>query len=178
MEFQEYKQQFDASFAKVKPGDFIREMEALGYRFEDIDALGYNAKDTNHTMDNEDVEQAKFVAWLGENLRWNNTWHHWNDVEGNIFKNDQVYAHYVRNCITEDAFESILFEMGFRDESCGNYVGWIRDAGIPDVIRVCRTDTVKPGKYDISIGNAKPVTVGRCPGDVLDMVTAMCTCRQ
>ncbi len=36
MEFQEYKQQFDASFAKVKPGDFVREMEALGYKFDDI----------------------------------------------------------------------------------------------------------------------------------------------
>jgi len=35
MTFENYKKQFDDSFSKVKPADFVKKMEGLGYEFED-----------------------------------------------------------------------------------------------------------------------------------------------
>ena len=34
MEFEDYKKQFDTSFSKVDPKEFIKEMEDLGYEFD------------------------------------------------------------------------------------------------------------------------------------------------
>lgn len=69
MEFEEYKQQFDASFAKVKPGDFVREMEALGYKFDDIrentdpimkDPIYEEYKDL---VERDELDQALYVLF-------------------------------------------------------------------------------------------------------------------
>jgi len=37
IDFETFKKMFDESFAKVKPEDFIKQMEALGYEFESIE---------------------------------------------------------------------------------------------------------------------------------------------
>lgn len=37
MDFEEFKIQFDNGFAKVIPAEFVKEMESLGYVFEDIE---------------------------------------------------------------------------------------------------------------------------------------------
>ena len=37
MNFEEYKIEFDKSFSKVDPKDFIKEMENLGYEFDPIE---------------------------------------------------------------------------------------------------------------------------------------------
>lgn len=36
MSFEKFKQQFDSSFSKVDPKEFVKKMEQLGYRFENI----------------------------------------------------------------------------------------------------------------------------------------------
>jgi len=38
MNFDSYKQQFDRSFSKVSPNDFVKEMESLGYKFGNVES--------------------------------------------------------------------------------------------------------------------------------------------
>ena len=37
VDFAAYKEEFDASFSKVKPEDFVKKMEGLGYNLKDIE---------------------------------------------------------------------------------------------------------------------------------------------
>jgi hypothetical protein len=48
MDFDKYKKMFDESFGKVAPSEFIRQMESLGYKFENIEK-----SNSNNTYDPE-----------------------------------------------------------------------------------------------------------------------------
>jgi len=47
IDFESYKKMFYESFAKVKPEDFIKQMEALGYKFESIEPTEARELPTN-----------------------------------------------------------------------------------------------------------------------------------
>lgn len=44
MDFEKFKKEFDASFAEVIPEEFVKKMEELGYKFEDIETEWQNEK--------------------------------------------------------------------------------------------------------------------------------------
>ncbi len=72
MEFDKFKKQFDGSFTKVKPKDFVKKMETLGYKFNhvkpDMASLpGGWVPSTEIILDETEITQTEYPISLNDN---------------------------------------------------------------------------------------------------------------
>lgn len=83
MKFEDFKKQFDESFGKVTPKEFIQRMENLGYKFKDI-------------VNNEACDAIDFKNWCDEYLE-DNISIGWKELQKRVnLTNEQLYQEFLK----------------------------------------------------------------------------------